>query len=399
MMKKEGNTSNRRKAMNDESLSEKVILFSRFLRNHGFKIFSSNTTDLLRGLEEIDTTVRRDFYTTVRANLVTNEEEWRQFDDLFEAFWQETGEKTGEGGDKQEEGPERACDPDEDLFSEMTGDQTTAWQETAEQEKETLEGRSYSPVSLLEKKDFCSFEKGDMRFARLILKNMMSPFRTMNSRRHKRSRKPGNIDFRMIIRRGLKTGSIPPELFYKRRKKKLKRLVVLADVSGSMDRYARFIMPFILGLKGVGPKTDVFVFSTSLASITPIVRRFDIDKALEIIAREIPEWSGGTRIGFSLHQFNQQYGDRLVNHRTVVVILSDGWDLGGKELLKREMETLNRKAYAIIWLNPLSGDLDYRPICKGMQTAMPFVDYFLPADSLESLKRVGRVLSGIMVQG
>ena len=203
----------------------------------------------------------------------------------------------------------------------------------------------------------------------------------------------------MIIRRGLKTGSIPPELFYKRRKKKLKRLVVLADVSGSMDRYARFIMPFILGLKGVGPKTDVFVFSTSLASITPIVRRFDIDKALEIIAREIPEWSGGTRIGFSLHQFNQQYGDRLVNHRTVVVILSDGWDLGGKELLKREMETLNRKAYAIIWLNPLSGDLDYRPICKGMQTAMPFVDYFLPADSLESLKRVGRVLSGIMVHG
>jgi len=113
--------------------------------------------------------------------------------------------------------------------------------------------------------------------------------------------------------------------------------------------------------------------------------------------REVPEWSDGTRIGYSLHQFNQAYGHRLVSQRTVVVILSDGWDLGGKELLRREMEALARKAHTVIWLNPLAGDPDYQPVCQGMRIALSYVDYFLPADSLQSLKQVGRLLSRVMI--
>jgi len=167
-------------------------------------------------------------------------------------------------------------------------------------------------------------------------------------------------------------------------------------VSGSMDRYARFVMPFIMGLKGVGPRAEIFVFSTSLTPITPTLRRYPTEKALEIISRQVPDWSGGTRIGYSLHQFNERHGLRLLNKRTVVVIMSDGWDLGAKELLRREMENLARKAYSIIWLNPLAGDPDYKPLCKGMQTALPYVNYFMPANSLESLKGVGRMLSRVM---
>jgi uncharacterized protein with von Willebrand factor type A (vWA) domain len=204
------------------------------------------------------------------------------------------------------------------------------------------------------------------------------------------------MDFRRIMKKSLKLGGIPLELFYKKKKKRLKRLVILADVSGSMDRYARFVTPFIMGLRGVGSKAEVFVFSTSLTPITSFVRRYDLDKALERISQEVPDWSGGTRIGYSLHQFNQEYAERLLNKRTVVVILSDGWDLGGKEPLRREMEILSRKAYCIIWLNPVAGDTEYKPICQGMQTALPYVDYFLPADSLESLKKVGRTLSRVM---
>ena len=186
-------------------------------------------------------------------------------------------------------------------------------------------------------------------------------------------------------------------LFYKQKKKRLKRLVMLTDVSGSMDRYARFVLPFMLGFRGVGSRAEVFVFSTSLTSITFIVRHMSIEKALKRICQEVPEWSGGTRIGYSLHQFNQVYGRKLVNQRTVVVILSDGWDLGGKQLLRKEMETLARNAYCVIWLNPLAGDPDYEPVCRGMRTALPYVDYFFPADNLQSLKRVGRLIARVMV--
>lgn len=173
--------------------------------------------------------------------------------------------------------------------------------------------------------------------------------------------------------------------------------MVLADVSGSMDRYAQFILPFILGMKRVGSRAEIFVFSTSLTSITSIIRRYPLKKALEKIASEASDWSGGTRIGYSLHQFNEKYGQKLLNRRTVVVIMSDGWDLGAKKILTRELSELNKKVHALLWLNPLAGDCDYQPICGGMQAAMPYVDYFLPADNLDSLKRVGKTLSKVMI--
>ena len=128
-----------------------------------------------------------------------------------------------------------------------------------------------------------------------------------------------------------------------------------------------------------------------------MVRHLSVDNALERIALEVPDWSGGTRIGYSIHQFNQGLGQRLLCRRTVVVILSDGWDLGGKELLRREMIELIRKAHCVIWLNPLAGDPDFQPMCRGMKIVLPYVDYFLPADNLQNLKKVGSLLSRIMV--
>ncbi|MBW1780308.1 MAG: VWA domain-containing protein, partial [Deltaproteobacteria bacterium] len=263
--------------------------------------------------------------------------------------------------------------------------------------REWLEGIAYSPVSTVEKKDLGRFDKGDIVMAQLALKKMIAPFKVDTSRRSKRGRRAGDMDFPRVIRKSLKTGGTPFDLFYKERKKRLKRLVILADVSGSMDRYARFVMPFLLGLRGIGSRAEVFVFSTSLTPITFLIRHLSVEKALKRIAKEVPDWSGGTRIGYSLHQFNQGYGEGLLSRRTVVVLLSDGWDLGGKDLLLREMAYISRKAHTVIWLNPLAGDPDYEPLCKGMQTALPYVDYFLPADSLQSLKRIARLLSRVMV--
>ena len=381
--------------MTSATITERLILFAGLLKRHGFKVFSSNVKDCLCALEDIGIAEREDFFNVLRANLVTSDMEWRLFRDLFDSFWREQEE------DREEE---RADSPQEktgkgDHFEESLGETASHQDSTPEAcfEKQRLEGATYSPVSCVEKKDISHFDKGDIQVAQLLLKRMISPFQTVFTRRYRRSRRKADLDFRRVFRKSLKSGGMPLELFYKKKRKRLKRLIILADVSGSMDRYARFVMPFIMGLKGFGSKAEVFVFSTSLTPITSIIRRLAIHEALDRISQEVPDWSGGTRIGHSLHQFNERYGERCLNKRAVVVIMSDGWDLGGKELLRREMERLKQKAHAVIWLNPLAGDSDYKPVCQGMRTALPYVDYFLPADSLQSLKKVGQTLSKVMI--
>ena len=382
---------------NDQTtLAGRVIHFAGFLKGRGFRIFQSSVHDALRSLEEISLEEKEDFFLSLRTNLATTDLEWVQFRSLFDQFWGQTASTQEAGADDRRRdrkpGTPRSVT---EFLPDVPSTASTATE--ADDSRQWLEGIAYSPVSMVWKKDLSRFDKGDIPMAQLALKQMAAPFRIDTSRRSKKGRHAGDIDFPRIIRKCLKTGGTPFELFYKEKKKRLKRLVILADVSGSMDRYARFVMPFLLGLRGIGSRAEVFVFSTSLTPVTFLVRHLSVERALERIADEVPDWSGGTRIGYSLHQFNQGHGERLLNRRTVVVLLSDGWDLGGKDLLMQEMVFLSRKAYAIIWLNPLAGDPDYEPLCRGMKTALPYVDYFLPADSLQSLKRVGRLLSRVMV--
>ncbi|MBW1998826.1 MAG: VWA domain-containing protein [Deltaproteobacteria bacterium] len=380
------------------SLSERVILFSRFLKNKGFKVFPSSVVDALRSVEGTGICNREEFFYSLRANFVTNDMEWKIFGELFEEFWQDF--------DIQED----ECKGDDETHEQSDGeesDSSSVIQVESELQVGSMSedpvgddsGRpaTYSPVSRLERKNFSEISTKDILTTQLILRKIISPFKTVVRRRYRRSKRAGDIDFRRVIRHSLKAEGVPLELFYRRKKKRLKRLVVLADVSGSMDRYARFVMPFIMGLADIGSRVEIFVFSTSLTPVTPILRRYDINRALETISRRVLDWSGGTRIGYSLHQFNRGYGDRFLNKQTVIVILSDGWDLGGRNILKREMENLSRKAHAVVWLNPLAGDSDYRPICMGMQTALPYVDYFFPANNMESLKRVGKTLSSLVI--
>ena len=382
---------------NHPGLAGKVVRFAGFLKGRGFRIFQSSVHDALLSLGEIDLSIQEDFFYSLRVSLTNTDLEWVQFTNLFDEFWNRKGGEAEEP-EKAHHHPERETEEPvskPEFLTDIDPERSSAIDDS--KENEWMEGVAYSPVSVVGKKDLGSFDTSDIPVAQLALKKMMEPFKVDLTRRSKRSRKSGDMDFRRIMKKSLKSEGIPMELFYKEKKKRLKRLVVLADVSGSMDRYARFVMPFILGIRGVGSRAEVFAFSTSLASITFAIRHLSLERALEHIAREVPDWSGGTRIGYSLHQFNQEQGLRLMSRRTVVVILSDGWDLGGKELLKREMAALNRKAHCVMWLNPLAGDPDYEPMCRGMKAALPYVDYFLPANSLQSLKRVGRLLSRVII--
>ena len=380
----------------NSGLAGQVTRFARFLKIRGFKIFQSSVHDALLSLREIDFSRKEDFFVSLRVNFAKTDLEWVQFEDLFHEFWRQNGK------DPDEEGDGRASEEQAEVRTSVGEpvplihpDQSARGDD--EEQKEWLEGVAYSPISKLEKKDLSRFDRKDIRVAELALKEILESFKVHVSRRSRRSSRSKEMDFPRVMRKSLKTGGLPMELFYREKKKRLKRLVILADVSGSMDRYARFVMPFLLGLRGVGSTAEVFVFSTTLTCVTFMVRRLSVDKAIEGIAEAVPEWSGGTRIGYSFHQFNEGQGERLLNRRTVVVILSDGWDLGGKELLKREMAVLQRKAYCVIWLNPLAGDPRFDPLCQGMRIALPYVDYFLPANSLQSLKKVARLLSRVMI--
>jgi uncharacterized protein with von Willebrand factor type A (vWA) domain len=379
----------------ERNISQRVILFARFLRSHGFKAFSTGIVDALKGVQETGLQDRDDFFNILRANLVAGDMEWKLFKDLFEEFWRPAEEPKEKGREDREE---EALPSAKDLIMVAPPQRSTEDRVDllAPGKKESLEGTLYSPVALYERRDLSQFERGDIQVAHLILKNMIASFRLAESRRFKRTKKAGNMDFRLILKRSLKVEGLPVELFYRRRKKRLKKLVILADVSGSMDRYVRFLMPFLLGLRGVGSQSEVYVFSTSLSRITFFVRKLPVEKALSRISSEVPDWSGGTRIGESLQQFHEHYGQRHLNKRTVVVIMSDGWDLGARSLLQKEMQRLSEKVHSVIWLNPLAGDPEYRPLCKGMQAVLPYVDHLLAADSLQSLRRVGRVLSKVM---
>ena len=398
-MHNESNTSRNIPEWAADGLPARVIRFSRFLRRRGFKVFSSSVIDSLKGLEQADISAKEDFFSILRANLASTDMEWRLFPALFNGFW--GLDDVNEKGDENRKARKNDADPRKDLLQEVLvqGEEGSKRVDVEEvPDKEFLEGIAYSPVTVLEKKDLGRFETCDIPVAQLLLKSMMSPFRVSIARRFRRSKKAGDIDFRKVMKNGLKSEGIPFALLFKRKRKRLKRLVVVADVSGSMERYARFIMPFLLGLRSIGTKAEVFVFSTSLSRISLIIRRSTLERVLKDIESHVPEWSGGTRIGYSLRQLNEQYGKRFLTRRTVAVIMSDGWDLGAKNLLKREMETLSNSVHSVLWLNPLIGDSQYGFTSRAMEMILPYIDHLLPADNLQSLKRVGRTLSKVMGQ-
>jgi len=194
------------------------------------------------------------------------------------------------------------------------------------------------------------------------------------------------------MRRRPQTGGDAAALVCRRRKVRKAKVVLPCDVSGSMDIYSRFLVQFIYALQGMLGRVESFLFSTSLTRVTDTLDRRDIRQALLETSRRVPDWSGGTKIGASLQSFNETYGRRLVDPRTIVVICSDGWDTGDLDVLVSAMRTLRERAGKVIWLNPLLGSPGYEPVTQGMSAALPFVDVFASAHNIRSLRELERHL-------
>ena len=200
------------------------------------------------------------------------------------------------------------------------------------------------------------------------------------------------VDLRRSIRRSIMRGGEPIVLAYKGRKPRKNKLVIFLDISGSMNFYSLFLVRFAYALQSRFQQVHTFLFSTDVIEISDLLRTTNLLEALRRLSQRPAGWSGGTRIGESLQQFNQLYGRKLLSRDTIFLILSDGWDTGEPDLLAAQLRAVKRRVQKILWLNPLLGLKEYQPITRGMAAALPYVDVFAPAHNLESLLALERYL-------
>ncbi|MEE9569648.1 MAG: VWA domain-containing protein, partial [Candidatus Binatia bacterium] len=274
--------------------------------------------------------------------------------------------------------------------------QATSQEEDRTQDRDPFFLPTYSPRDSLNTKDFSEMGIEESRAIGKAILLIASKIATQMSRRKKRALKGDEIDPRWTMRKNIKFGGDIIELVTRKRRIKKTRIVLLCDVSGSMDCYSRFLIQFMYGLQNELWGVETFVFSTSLTRITHLIRTKDIGNALERISSCVLGWSGGTNIGRSLRTFNREFAPSLVTHRTVMVLISDGWDRGDVALMEQEMRNLKRRCHKIIWLNPLLASENYQPLCKGMQAALPYLDFFLSVHNVHSLVALGRTMQKLV---
>lgn len=383
--------------MNQDTLLQQITNFCRLLRQMGVNVSTTNQLSWCRSMPLIDIGEREAFYHTARTNLIATEAERETFDVAFNLFWRyprpefqtvDTESETPEPLSLQE----LADETDEENIVEQWLD----FEEESDEEGTDAGAVAYSAEEVLSRKDFSEFTQEDMETAREIVAELAARLATKLSRRKVTGGKGRTIDFRQSWRKNLAHGGEPLELIRKRQKIKKTKILLLCDVSGSMDCYAKFLIQFIYGMQQTfnmsGREVEVAVFSTHLTNITGLLRRKGLAEGLNEVANVVPDWAGGTKIGESLLAFYRQFAPSFSAYRSVVILISDGWDRGDAEVLRRAMEMLHRHAYRLIWLNPLLGSEGYQPICRGIRTALPYVDYFLPAHNLESLAKLTKVL-------
>ena len=379
--------------MNEQTLLQQITDFCRLLRQMGINVTTTNQLRWCESVQLIDIGEREAFYHTARTNLIAGESDRETFDTAFNLFWRYPRPEF-QGVEMEAQTPEPSALQD---LSDAGDEQDIVEQWLDTEAEESAEGEeddsvAYSAEDLLSRKDFSEFTKEDMEQAREIVAKLAAVLATKLSRRKVVGKKGKTIDFRRSWRQSLVHGGEPLELIRKQQKIKKTKILLLCDVSGSMDCYAKFLIQFIYGMQQELREVDVAVFSTHLTDITGLLRRKGLAEGLNEVSNVVPDWSGGTKIGESLLEFYRQFAPSFSAYRSVVILISDGWDRGDVDVLRRSMEMIHRHAYRLIWLNPLLGSDGYQPICRGIRTALPYVDYFLPAHNLESLAQLTRIL-------
>ncbi|HSM55861.1 MAG TPA: VWA domain-containing protein [Candidatus Sulfomarinibacteraceae bacterium] len=378
----------------EQALLHNLLLFGRLLRGLGLDVNPGRMIDLVQALQHIQMANRDDFYHTLRCLLVHNQEEIALFDEAFALFWRRHEEWQFEvdlsqlmpaqklrqkiitppspGRDEAPSATNAGGDDDEQPILELT--------------------QTYSDRERLRQKDFSELSADEVQLVRRFMAELVWSLGQRQTRRFRTGRGM-RIDLRRIMRRNLRYGGEILEMPRRERKVKPRRLVIIADVSGSMEQYTRLLLQFIYSLaEGLSQQVEAFVFSTRLTRITRQLHGRELEQALRDVSHSVEDWSGGTRIGEALKVFNFKWARRVLGQGAVVMLISDGWDRGDPDLLQTEVARLQRSSYRLIWLNPLLGSQRYEPLTRGIQVALPHVDDFLPVHNLASLEDLAQHL-------
>jgi uncharacterized protein with von Willebrand factor type A (vWA) domain len=359
-------------------LLENLLLFGRLLRTLGLEVHMGRMLDVVHALQHVDLAERGDVYHTCRALLVHRHDDLAVFDRAFDAFWRAPRRPPIDAtaiAAEDLDGPQ--AEPMAPGGIQMVGDAVAG---------ESAAGalRTWSAAASLADRDFATFTADEIALARSVLDRLdWNP----GERRTRRwiAGRGRRIDLRRAMAQSVRTGGDVLTLPRRRRRLRRRPIVLLCDVSGSMERYSRMLLHFAHALGRRHRRVEAFLFSTQLTRITPALRTGGLDAAVADVARAVPDWSGGTRIGEALRELHQRWMRRVLHGGPVVILVSDGWDRGDPQVLQQQVARLQRSCHRLVWLNPLIGTADYAPLTRGLQAALPYVDDFLPARTLTNL--------------
>ena len=372
------------------SVLEHVLGFGRALHEAGFAVNPGNIIDLCRCFAFLDFTQRSDFHAAARAMLVSRRDEIPQFDAVFSRYWDMPCElpdfNSGDDEARQEEDGASGVGLAQPA-NEGSGDGTDRRDDSTP---------SYSHDETLALRDLGTLTDADIERARRLIHEMLAALANRRTRRWNYCHRGGSPDPRRLLRtRAFHHSEGICPLPHRVRRLDKTRLVLLADVSGSMQRYSAFLIEFMYALRREVSTLEVAVFSTQLTVITDLLRSKGVEASLREVASKVSDWSGGTNIGGSLSEFNGMHASGMLNSRTAVILLSDGWDCGDPVEMRAEMRKLRQRARTVIWLNPLLGTADFQPLTRGMQSALPHIDHLLPAHNLQSLSQLAKTLRAL----
>jgi uncharacterized protein len=372
------------------ALLRNLVLFGRVLRAAGLKVTSAQLADVACALQLIEIGRRSDFKDAARALLISRHEHRSAFDLLFDQFWRQPPDPGAPSLGLQP--PARRVGPKHALGEVLRGPDDAGPEPEKPPEPHADKRFTYSSREVLHHKDFAEMTVEELAEVRRLMRSMQWDIDPRRTRRKAASARGAFLDMRRTLRHNLRHGGEQLRLAWRRRKWKRRPLVVLCDISGSMEAYSRVLLQFLYGAANGPGRAEAFVFGTRLTRVTRQLRGPDPDRALQEAAHGVRDWAGGTRIGEALHAFNFEWGRRVLGQGAVVLLVSDGWDRGDVELLDKEMERLEHSCHRLVWLNPLLGSPGFEPLTRGLQAALPHVDEFLPVHNLKSLEDLGQAL-------
>ena len=363
------------------SLSGNIVQFCRFLRHRGFWLSADEEATALDAMKFIDFSEMTVFSLALKSVLCRSRGQLHEFDNLFNEYWKELG-KAIDAKVKTEAKPVLRPGTADASFKSLK-----SWL-NGNRNEETEETASYSIEENLSQKDFSAVPADELDELMRCIKALSKRLAAHLNRRYQKSDKVKLPDLRRTLRNNMRHGGELLEIAFRKPKPNRTKLVVLCDVSKSMDLYASFLLQFMFAFQQVFRRIETFAFSTSLQYITDLLKQNDFTAALRLLSAQNNSWSGGTKIGESLSCFVKEHALRMLDKRTIVIILSDGWDTGEIPLLQQSMELIHAKSKKVIWLNPLAGYASYRPDVAGMQAAIPYVDVFAPVHNVDSLRKL-----------